>query len=442
VLGSSTVTVTDLAGDPGDRARTVRVLSTDPADPSTAHVDIVAVGSDRGVPFVWSRRAILSRSPVLSGTVPFDGLPLDMFAELVGLVDCTDGRWSHRGAPVPFDRDLLAAMIGDPQRRLPVVGVLAGSGLDPEVLAGQLVGLAHVVDVGRRHAECEADLGVGAAGAVLWWPGWPAPRTRQWWAPDALVDRFGAGLPLVRTIVAASAFRIPAPPVLDRAAAATARRRLADARASATLDDTALAEWEADLVALEEARERLDEASAELAAARADNDALLAAWDATVAAATEAYRSAASTPLFASVSDVLRFADEHLEHLEVSPEAFAAADGSPYRWPERLAAALQVLDELVRAWRVDDLPGGFSLAATSAGLPWRADVGELAANRFGADYAATRRDGTTVQCGPHLAWGANTGPAGHLRCYLFIDRDSRTVVVGPTGRHGRDRHNR
>jgi hypothetical protein len=239
-------------------------------------------------------------------------------------------------------------------------------------------------------------------------------------------------------VCAASAFRIPTPAVLDRLAHHDARRRLNERHSGLSDDD--LEAWETDLVALDTARAELDATRGELTALRVDNDALLCAWDRLVADGIAATADTRST--FDSVDAVLTWAANDLARIEVSPEARRTGATSPYRWPQRLAASLGTLDELAGRWADGNLPGGFSLAAKAHGLPWRSDVGDVAATRYADDYTATRADGTVVVCGPHLAWGANTGPAGHLRCYLYLDRERHVIVVGPTGRHGRGQRNR
>lgn len=431
-----------MIGSPGDGARTIRTVTPDGSDPTVLQVATLAIGEDRHHPFLWCRRGLTSTTPALVGTVGFAGTAPQLFTDLMAHVSGDDHGWPITGRPEPFDRAAIEALLRDPRRRLPVVAVLEGSGVDADELAGALAGLDHVINVARRASELPPELNVGIGGAVLWWPGWPAPGTHQRWQPEELVDRFGSGWPLIRTLCAASAFRIPEPPVLARLAHNEARRRIERARTSSS-GSIDLDEWERDLVELGRVRVELEAATTEVAHVRDDNNAILAAWDSAVADGVAAVvdHVNGTEPEFATVADVLAWADENLVRVDVSPEAHKTGADSPYRWPGRLAAALRTLDRLAADWANDQLANGFSIAAGTAGLPWRAEISDTAATKYAEDYLATTPDGTVVTCGPHLAWGANTGPAGHLRCYLYLNRDRRRIVVGPTGRHGRGQRN-
>lgn len=103
-----------------------------------------------------------------------------------------------------------------------------------------------------------------------------------------------------------------------------------------------------------------------------------------------------------------------------------------------MLAALTTVDDLARAWREGELDGPFLVAARAAGLPWRSDISKTARSQFRKDYVRTY-GGEEVLLGSHLAWG--NAPDNALRVYLYLDRTTRTIVVGHVGRHLRDTSN-
>jgi hypothetical protein len=280
----------------------------------------------------------------------------------------------------------------------------------------------------------------------LWWarPGQQAAGRPQWFRAEALAPSLWGvpAWPIVRTVFGVSAFRLAPPAVASRLEAATTRRRIDAVESKSTTEATdaeLLRAWEEDLVNLERAQQQIATLAIENERLQNDLNALLAAFDAAVAAASRSHAErpeAPDTP--GTLAEAVKLAAERCANLQFLPEALRSAEDWRYQRPEVVLHALERLDQLAGAWRRSELDGSFIVAARAAGLPWRPAISRTAQTQYRDDYLRTYR-GEQVMLGPHLAWG--NSPDNAVRAYLYLDRETRTVVVGHVGRHLRDTSN-
>jgi hypothetical protein len=425
-------------------------------DPSMRQSTLLHIGGSGDEAFAFVQVSMRSTDGALTGGVVYENDPPGVVALLVDKVPCRDGdrplstaAWSVTRAAEPEFRRLLES----PKRRLPTVLFVADAMFGDDKageVAAALAGLAHVAVVRREQLEALTertglDIPPGA-NAYLWWASLGnGLRRPQSFRGDALApSQWGTpAWPVVRTVFSVAAFRLDPPALASQLEAESTLRRIRAVEASAKsteADSELLQAWEADLVQLERAQRQT--AYLELENDRLQNDlnALLAAFDITVAEATRT-RDASDTSEGdqpATLADAIAAAQKQCEALVFLPEALRSAEAWRYQRPDVVLAALLTLDELAQAWRRGDLNGPFLIAARAAGLPWRPAISQTAQTQFRDDYLRRYGD-EDVLLGPHLAWG--NSPDNALRIYLYLDRQTRTIVVGHAGRHLRDTSN-
>jgi len=444
----------------GDDARLWELQVDEPFgdDPSMRQSTLVHVGGSDGEAFAFVQVSMRSTDGALTGGVVYENSAPDVVPLLVEKVSCSDGgrsltarAWSiTRAQEGPF-----AALVDAPARLLPVVLFVADAMFRVEQadeVARALAGLAHVSIVPREQLEAMAertglDVSVGA-NAYLWWANSGGGRRRpQGFRGDALApSQWGTpAWPVVRTVYSVAAFRLDPPTLASQLEVESTVRRIRDveARAASPAADAELLQaWEADLVHLERLQRQASYLELENERLQSDLNALLAAFDVTVAEATSVSVSpgpkGSGEGVPASLSQALVFAAERCKALVFLPEAFRSADSWRFQRAEIVLSALVTLDELAQAWRRGDLNGSFMVAARASGLPWRPAISQTAQTQFREDYVR-RYDDEEVVLGPHLAWG--NSPDNAVRIYLYLDRKTRTIVVGHAGRHLRDTSN-
>lgn len=419
---------------------------------------LVQVGKDAGQGFAYIQVSLRSTDGALTGGVVYENAAPDIVETLVERLACTDGRRQLRTVAWPITRaqeKVFAELLVAPRRRLPVL-LFVSDAVFPEeqatAVAASVAALAHVAVVPRDNfpdmvERLGLDVPDGAA-AYLWWAATasaPSLRRPQWFRGDALApSQWGVpAWPVVRTIYSVAAFRLSPPAMASQLEADSTLRRiraLEERAPSPTVDAELLKAWEADLVSLEETQRRGAELEVENERLQGDVNALLATFDAAVAdaARTPERSDAGQLPAPASLVEAVRMASGICRHLVFLPEAFRSAEAWQFPRPDVALEALHTLDRLTGSWRADELEGPLMVAARAAGLPWRPAISRTAQTRYRDDYA--RRFGDQeILLGPHLAWG--TTPENSLRIYLYLDRETRTIVVGHAGRHLRDTSN-
>lgn len=444
----------------GDASRLWELQVDEPFvdDASMRQQTLLQIGHDYGSGFAYVQVSLRSTDGALTGGVIYENAAPDIVATLVAQVACVDGGRELSVCAWPITRSqegAFAQLLSDPHRCLPVLLLVSDAAFSEQhatQVARSLAGLAHVAVVQREslHKMVERmglDIPDGVS-AYLWWATTSVTSRRrpQWFRGDALApSRWGVpAWPITRTIYGVAAFRLSPPALGNQLEADSTLRRihaLEERAKSPTADTELLKAWEADLVSLEQAQRVSADLALENERLQNDVNALLVEFDAAVAAASRASAERAKErelPTPTSLAEAVRMASGICTHLVFLPEAFRSAEAWQFPRPEVALDALHALDRLTRSWRDGELPGAFMVAARAAGLPWRPAISRTAQTQYRHDY--TRRFGDEeIVLGPHLSWG--TTPENALRIYLYLDRDTRTVVVGHVGRHLRDTSN-
>lgn len=436
----------------------LRIDESFPDDLTMRQSTLVQVGADDSEAFAFVQVSMRSTDGTLSGGVVYENDPPEVVPLLVDKVPCSDGGRTLTSTAWRITRaeeKAFASLLTTSTRRLPTILFAADAAFDPgkaDEVARTLAGLAHVAVVPREQVASLSertglDLAPGVS-AYLWWASPAGPHRRpQWFRGEGLApSQWGTpAWPVVRTVFGVAAFRLDPPTLASQLEAESAQRRIraVEAKAASSEVDAEMYQaWESDLVQLEHAERRTADLEVENDRLQADLNALLAAFDVTVAdavraaEATRAVADDADTP--ASLADAVALAEKRSEALLFLPEAQRSADEWRYQRPEIVLAAFRTLDGLAQKWRDGTLDGSFVLAATAAGLPWRPSISPTAQQQFRDDYVRRYRD-REILLGPHLAWG--NSPDNALRVYLYLDRETRTIVVGHAGRHLRDTSN-
>lgn len=446
-----------LAGD-GSRLWELQLDEPFADDATMRQHTLVQVGTDEGRGFAYVQVALVSTQSALTGGVVFENEPPGIVPRLVRHVACSDGGRDLSTSAWLISRSQESAfrrLLNGTHRRLPVVLCVADQVFPrtaADSVAVALAGLGHVAVVPRENLQGfvekqSLDLPFGAS-VYLWWaaPHDPQRPRLQWFRGDALApSAWGVpAWPVVRTVFGSSAFRLGPPGIAGRLESEATRGRIADLErraTSPTADAEMLRAWEADLVSLEHVQREAADLRAENDRLQDEMNALLAAFDIAVADAAKQHetpwaKEALPTPT--TLAEAVQIASTICGNLAFLPEAFRSAEAWRFPRPEVALAALHRLDQLALAWREERLGGAFTVAARAAGLPWRPAISRTAQTEYRDDYM--RRFGDReVLLGPHLAWG--TTPDNALRVYLYLDRATRSVVVGHVGRHLRDTSN-
>ena len=415
---------------------------------SLRSVSLVQIGTELQRPFAFLRLSIRATDTVIGGPVNLAVRPPELVAQLLDAAPAHDA--DERLAARPWsdpEGGRLATVVTHPRRRLPVVvvdGAAASAITDAGRLAALVAGLAHVAvtDAARIGQLLGAALAPPRGGARVLWPdvapGDSEGHHRAFSASDLRGTSWEApGWPVARVLFDAASVHLERPVVTERIEAAMARKRIEELRSGAAGElDVVMTEWEADLIALGEARRQRDEAEARAGEAEARHSALLDGFHALVERAV-AERSAAAPTGRAHLPDLtaaIRRAEAEANNLVFLASALESASDHPYERPDKVFEDLMTLDALAGRWRAGRLEGSFSQEALAAGLPWSGGVSSTARNRFGSAYTFRWND-RTVLAGPHLRFGAAGPPARNCRVYLAMEFETRTVIVCHAGRH-------
>lgn len=360
-----------------------------------------------------------------------------------------------RTRPVVFVAD-------DPRQMAPNV--------DPDELASELAGLAHVYTslYGRPAWELNrrlGHLGCPPGGVRIWWPGltresdpYRHPRLsaqalRNWRGPSPVARIF-------HQISAAAAVNgLPPAHVKLRREARLAQAAQATDAGALELYEFALQENDdltADLAAarsnlelVTESRDMLelerDDLADKLKQAEDERDRLHRVYGSALAAATTtiddgpAGEDEPDEPELKTVRAAVDAAVPCCPHLEFADRAFESADDSPFENPEAILDALVKLERLAALWARADGIGGMDLAqkAASLGLDWKIDVSGTAKGRFARLYEYTW-DGRKLTMGPHVRLGSGSGAGKIARIYLNKhepeDPRQRRLIVAHVGK--------
>lgn len=123
------------------------------------------------------------------------------------------------------------------------------------------------------------------------------------------------------------------------------------------------------------------------------------------------------------------------------PSAYASAEDSPYRYPEKVLSALQALSEVAgQLRRAAETGAGIGAWPVrlfeSRGLRYASHNSTTSKGRWSGDYRVTY-EGRKIELEEHLSLGSSHDPAECLRIYFFWDPEKRVTVVAHVGRHKR-----
>lgn len=410
-------------------------------------------------------RVALSPTGHRLAPVRFDIRPPALVGAVVDAAEVAEDGWRLTREPAYAVDDAgvraLAELLLDPDRILPVVVVtplevyddeqdrfLTQPVVDPEDIAGALVGLAHVTVLEtpaltfRLTDLVGRELSVFGGAVRLYWPeagGSERPAMHPLWLPDRLAEARNQPFAsvLLRRIAATATYRVSAAALDARLRSAMERHRRREiAGLFERAKEASLApEWQGELERAWRELDRLREDYAELAQQLAVAHENLRAMSRHVPAAmAEALvEDVEASRLPTSVAEAVERAKADCEHLVILDEAVVSARRAAYRQPARAYAALVAMDEVAAEWRAERLPSGFHDAFAERGFSFAANVSPTALGKHGHEYERTY-DGRTITLGPHIALGRGS-PVACCRIYFHLDEERGLFVVGHVGSH-------
>ncbi len=361
--------------------------------------------------------------------------------------------------------DALVALLADPRRRMPVVGIsmedTAGGEVplvDAHRLAGEVFATAHVRLLSRAASfrlteRIGKRLSVFNGAVRIWWAPLQSsddPYNHPLWLGARILDE-GAGFvrgTIVETVLRASAARRDADEAVPSFAEA---RRIASTLSRATALGTGrpssemLALYEAEVTRLMEqineekayhvellsmAAEDLRTVTAERDAARAEVDALRIRLD-EMAKALGRRDEQPDVTIPDGLEGLRDWAQSHLGHdVEVLPRALNAAKKSLFDDPSLAYRALLLLRDAYVPLRRGDRSAKerWEAGLRRLGLHWAPVFSGPRAGEHASDYRVTYQ-GREVEIDMHLKGGNSRDPRYCFRLYFFWSEESRRVVV-------------
>lgn len=398
-------------------------------------------------------------------------------AKLLNRFDALDGehvlasratRLDAAGAEA-FVEDLLL----DPNRTRPVVfisddPVSMKPLVDPQELAGQLAGMAHVYYSshgypGKRIADSLGSALSARNGAMrIWWPKLTRdsdPYEHRMYSGRALCDWRGSISPietLFRVVSIASATNA-APPSYASLRRSARRAALAAASDVETYEQIANEAYEEN----DRLSEQLSAAEERASQALQERDEAREALDREREAkrlADKAYAlSGANMPTATNADDedededlpeaipstvleAVQQAQPRCPHLDFADRAFDSARDCPYEFPMDILEDLLLLERLAALWARPGGIGGMDLAAKASelGLTWRNSVSDITTGGTKARQYEFIWRGEKRKVGPHTRRDKGNGAGRIARIYLDKhepeDPTERKLIVGIVGR--------
>ena len=467
------------SGEAG-RLRTFQVEHPDSEKKPWVWQVTVWVGQERDVAWVRARVGIRPTREnqvvdpgVAVGTPRFIQSVVQKYGSTAdGLAVGTTSRVSVAGAQG------YVAFLRDPDRGLPVVAITRQANgqfaIDPDVVATRLRAVAHVVCIDPNATYLVSDqvtpqLSCFGGAVRIYWPGFTneaVPLSHPLWVPRGLMTADAIVTEVVARVGRAAALTYGAPRLEVRLRREASARQMAAARAereALAAEREALLQAEGGLSAEEfeafsaefsdlETRaagyeQRIDDLELELELARTERErekeAERQAW-ALVAESQQQQETATPEVIEdaapASVLEAVEIAAERCSNLRILQSAFESAAASQYTDPELVLADLVLLDEVAAMWVADELNADFRTEFKNRHGGFRADVSDTAGTRYSEDYTISY-DGKTALMGPHLRRGKGP-PAKILGIYWFKDDALKKLVVGHVGRKLRDESNK
>jgi len=400
--------------------------------------------------------------------VEVPGRPLivrDLARDLGGFAD---GRLLEgRSQPILTDdvtalRDLLM----DPARRLPVLvtsisGTTFKSSADPDGLADQLIGIAHVASLMTIPASYELTDQVGRTlsvfeGAVrIYWPGlsdnsdpyfhrlWLARTVEMLDVRASFRDRpVGFSRHLLGLVADVAALRISPDPLVRTLMRESEARVQAEERikwdrlaADASLSNEFAQEFDKQAARIRELETAKEELERELDELERERDQLVANF-AIHQVAVDRERQVEEefeVPPVTIREAVERVAATYPDSIVVLDEAVESACETRYPHMRRAYDAILAVGRVAQGWHENSLGMDFDTAFDEAGYTLRT-VSSITQHRHAKDYGRTY-DSQRILLGPHLALGDGGSTDTIFRVYWYLDEKERRFVVGHVGRH-------
>jgi hypothetical protein len=399
--------------------------------------------------------------------------PLSYTLKRPGLVDrilqnfsCSIGKSPIPLKAIELDRDKVSLFVDDtlcaPDRWLPVVVVSPEQGMrdyvvDVHDLQQTLLGHAQVVALKDSYASrawTEAltvkELSCYLGAVRLYWPGFTRrakPHDHPLYMADSI--RFRAeqqqplGQHLFRTLVAISGFRFSNPPVarlVREAIEGDKHARFHDLLKNAKAHEESgqiMRELERAWDQIQALEQERNEARNQIAELTREVEAQKEAWQDYRGQRPGAPESEAPAPR-APVRTVLKAAElastDFPHTLIFLPNAIESARQSPYRWPDKVYALFQALDDLTHLWQSKGSIGtGWHDALKPKGFDYSEFISPTAKGKYGDEYTF-HYEGQPVLCEHHVTIGARSADTC-ISIHWHRDEARKRLVIAWCGKH-------
>lgn len=354
------------------------------------------------------------------------------------------------------DVEALASELSDPTRPYPIVLVSRRVGddvplVDATELADRLAGAAKVYELQDKWAGFRLTEEMGRptscyGGAIrLYWPGFSVdadPFLHPLWMPWQFKDAESSErslLQLCNIVFDAAAFRHLEPAAISSARLNAQREAREAARSGHSKSEDQLLE---DLIVMEQKLEALEATHAEVLQENRmlrENAAALSAhmdWKVSVTPLPEATESQAEIGPPGSAAEAVQRAAAGARRLHFLASAYASAEDSPYKQPERVQQALAALEEVAEIWvgTLDGKPGSSVRELfKQRGFDYSDDVSQTSKGKWGSEYQIIH-DGQKIDISPHITLGAKQADTC-LSIHWAWDKASKMALVAHVGRH-------
>ncbi len=356
------------------------------------------------------------------------------------------------------DIELLVSELTDANRPYPIVLVTRRIQddtplVDANDLADRLAGVAKVYELADKWSAFRLTEELGKAlscyaGAVrLYWPRFNTesdPFAYPVWMPWQFKDATTVERSLEhlsRMVFEAAAYRHIEPTPIAHVRASAEREAREAARSVSTKSTDELLD---DLIEMESKLKAAEDANAVLAKDNKtlrDNAAAYAShlsWQgqtstAEVMVAEGAPENTAPT----SITEAVRLAQARAKSVRFLPSAYASAQESPYKQPERVLQALYALEEVASIWAktVGSGKAGGSVRQLfkARGFEYADDVSQTSKGKWGAEYVADY-EGQQVDISPHITLGAKQADTCLSIHWAWL-KEEKIALVAHVGRH-------
>lgn len=133
----------------------------------------------------------------------------------------------------------------------------------------------------------------------------------------------------------------------------------------------------------------------------------------------------------ATVEEALAAAASKHPALVVTDKARRSARESPYRWPDRVAAAVDAIGQVASRWAAGPMGRSLADAFEELGFTYAPHIGDTTAGMWGGQYEVTH-DNVTYPMPGHVKLGVGSAEQC-IRIHLAFDDERRQVLIGWAG---------